>query len=996
MTARTPERGETASPADDRPAGSRQVRRRLTFGVAGDLADLPAALSPWQRAYEAWRTAGIGWGHGAPPRDRATEPAAPASRNAIRATAPPPEPEPPHKKKRKRRTPKPRQTTANPKPLSPTEPAPHNERTARPAESAAPAAKPGKAEPPSPTPADPPTGSASREEGTARPAEGAATASEAGTAGGAAATGADVEEAESKPAADSGGRRAGKRPAKGRKSGSVVVAASAAVKSDVARPDAGEADVAESGVAVPGEPGAGKPDVVEPGAGAAGVGVAGENGRGGGRRTVGLRGVVAGAAGLVLVAGGALFVVDHGDGKPEKPRVPAAVPAGAMFAADPAATVDGLVQDLAVVAASGRTVVAAGTEGDGTPGRERVRFLVSADGGRAWRVAKVRGADGSEPPAGERPRLVAAGTGSWVALGQASGGTVVWLSDGGATWTRHLDASAFKPGDQVNALAATAHGYVAVGAAGGRAVVWSTADGRAWQRIDGLQAGITGLDRLAASGNVLVTHGTFSRKVTRKKGKKKVTRTVRGDGLWRSADGGRTWTAVNVPQAQGSYGSTNGLVAGPGGFATVREGQRTTGRKKHRRTTRHGVLFTSADGLKWQAKGQFSVPGYAGVERFGGSPAGLGVLVKGAKGQRTMLRSADGRVWQPSGTVAGPVVSSGLAVAAGGAVMVAGHQGGDAYLSGVNLAAVPGAVHIERTIRSLAAGPGRAVAVGSTNGGAAIWSSPDGRTWQRGRFPAAAGVLSDVAFGKQGWLAVGRASGPRSTALAMTSQDGTVWQRAPMPAAPPAAVASGPAGYVAVGGGAAWRSTDLRTWKRATVNGNLTDVVATATGYAAVGGRDGKPAVWTSPDGAAWTQTTAVPPSPGPLAQVAARGNVLVTAGTDANLLVSADAGRTWAQRSPAGARQVTALAATPKAFVAAVTTAQGDAAVFGSADGAAWSRVPARGLGGRGDQRLTAMAPAGGTVLGTGTGVRDGEETPLLWRAPAPVPASSAGPRTD
>ncbi|MFB4296963.1 hypothetical protein [Actinomadura sp. NTSP31] len=839
MTARTPERDGIASPAgaeppaDDRSTGSRQVRRRLTFGVGGDLADLPAALSPWQRAYEAWRTAGIGWGHGAPPRDSAAEPEAPPSRNAIRADAP------------------------------------------------------------SSEPSDP---------------------------------------------------------------------------ADAAEPSNEK-----------------KPEVVEPAATAPG------DAR---RRTRGLRVVIAGAAGLVVVAGGVLFALDRGDDGAKKPRVPAAVPAGAMFATDPVAASDGLVQDLAVVAASGRTIVAAGTEGDGTPGQERTRFLVSADGGHAWKAAKVRGADGAEPPAGERPRLVAAGTGSWVALGRSPAGTVVWLSDGGATWTRRLDASAFKPGDQVNALAATAHGYVAVGSAGGRAVVWSTADGRAWQRIDGLQAGITGLDRLAASGDVLVTHGTFSRKVTGKKGKKKVARTVRGDGLWRSADGGRTWTAVNVPPAQGSYGSVNGLVAGPGGFATVREGQRATGRKKHRRTTRFGVLFTSRDGLKWQAQGRFSVPGYAGVERFGGSAAGLAVLVKGADGRRTVLRSADGRGWQPSGTVAGPVVSSGLAVAAGGAVVVSGRQGGDAYLSGVNLAAVPGAVHAERAVRSLAAGPGRAVAVGGTNGGAAVWISPDGRGWTRGRFPVVAGALADVAFGARGWLAVGRTSGPRPGALAMTSQDGTVWQRAPMPAGPLAAVASGPAGYVAVGGGAAWRSADLRTWRRVPVAGNLADVVATGTGYAAVGGRDGRPAVWTSPDGVKWTPAAAVPPGTGPLGQVAARGNALVAAGTGAGLLVSADAGRTWAARSPAGARQVTALAATPKGFVAAAATAAGDAAVFGSADGAAWRRVPARGLGGRGDQRLTAMAPAGGTLLATGVSVRDGAETPLLWRAPVPVPG--AAPRTD
>src|SRR5688500_6761098 len=74
VTARTPEQDEARRTAEE-PAGSRQARRRLTFGVAGDLAAMPARSSPWQRAYEAWRAAGLTWGHGAPPRPRTDRPA---------------------------------------------------------------------------------------------------------------------------------------------------------------------------------------------------------------------------------------------------------------------------------------------------------------------------------------------------------------------------------------------------------------------------------------------------------------------------------------------------------------------------------------------------------------------------------------------------------------------------------------------------------------------------------------------------------------------------------------------------------------------------------------------------------------------------------------------------------------------------------------------------------------------------------------------------------
>ncbi|WP_067455110.1 hypothetical protein [Actinomadura macra] len=842
MTARTPEQDEARPPTEDGPADSRQVRQRLTFGVA---ADLPASLTPWQRAYEAWRSAGLGWGHGPPPAARPAPPAAPPT--AVPPTAVPP--------------------TAGPAPAVRPRPEPVDEK--------------------------------------------------------------------------------------------VYSAADAARAAKSARPPRPSA---------------------KPG------------------RTRGLRSGIAVVAGLVLVAGGVIFVLGRADGdaEPAKPRPAGAMAADALFATDPAAVSDGLIQDLATIAADGGAIVAAGTEGTGAEGRERTAFLYSADSGRAWRTARVRAADGTEPPLGDRPRLLSGGAGNWVALGRGTAGVVAWTSKDARTWTRQQLGPAFRPADQINALTRTAYGFVAVGGAPGKALVWSSADGRAWQRVE--VPGITGLDRVAAAGNVLVTHGTFTKKVTQKKRKRKVTRTVRGDGLWRSADGGRTWTAVTVPQAQGSYGATKGLVAGPGGFATVREGRRTTGRKKHRKTTRFGVVFTSADGQGWRAAGQFGGAEFTGIERFGGGAAGLAVLVRGKK--RAVLRSMDGRAWQPGGTVEGPPEVSGLTVATG-AVAISGHQGGDAYLFGVNLASVPGAVRPERTIRSVAAGPGRVVAVGSTNGTTAVWSAPDGRRWARAQFPGSGGWLSEVAYGAQGWLAVGRTSGASPGPLAMTSPDGASWTKAPFPAGPaPAAVTAGPVGYVAVGTGAAWRSTDLTTWKRSDIDGNPVNVSATAGGYVAVGGREKAPAAWTSPDGLKWTQaklsvsppagspvpvTGTGPPTAGPLAEVAARGNTVIALGQAGSLpLVSADGGATWTPRALGGATSVTAVAATPKGFVAAGATG-GDAAVWTSPDGTTWRRVPVAGLDGPGDQRLTALTSMGGDLLGLGTSTDHRGETTLLWRAVAP-----------
>ncbi|MER7548021.1 hypothetical protein ABTW95_33930 [Spirillospora sp. NPDC127506] len=855
MTARTPEQDEAPRTAEDGSAGSREVRRRLTFGVAGDIADLRAALSPWQRAYEAWRSAGLSWGHGAPPRERADD------RDAVAAESPAGEAEP---------------------------------------EAAEPAPEPASEKPA----AEKPTAE--------KPSSEKAAAKKAGA----------------------------KKPAP--------------KKSAPVKPDPG--DVLVAGPPRPAPEPARRPPLW--------------------RR---LRTRAAVGAGLAVVAAGTIVVVAQRADAPAEPAVRGPIAADELFALDPAAATDGLVQDLTAIASAGAAVVAAGTEGDGAPGRRRARFLVSADSGSTWKLAVVRTPDGSTPPPGETPQFVSGSPGHWVALGRAPGGSAVaWTSKDAATWTRHPLGNAVTPADEVTGLTRTGQGFLAVGASKGRALTWTSADGREWRR-GGAITRIIGFDGVAASGNVLMTHGTYPRKVTQKKGRKKVTRTVRSEGLWYSADGGRTWTGVKVPaQSQGSYGPMKGLSAGPAGFAAVREGKQTTGRKKHRRTKRFGVLLTSPDGRKWQVASRF---GGSGIESFGAAASGYAVVVGGAKGAHAVLRSTDGRTWKQEGGIPAPVRSTGLAVTAAGGVAIAGHQGDDAYLHGVDLRAVPGAVHAERSIAALAAGPGISVAAGSTNGRVAIWTAPDGLRWTRAQVPGTGGRLSDVVHGGSGWLAVGRASGASPAPLAVTSQDGLAWQKTAFPAGPaPAAAAAGPAGYVAVGPRTAWRSTDLRTWKSAGLDGAPADVAATSGGYAAVGARGKAPAVWTSPDGEKWTAAELPPGLTAPLTHVAANGDTLVAVSATAVALVSADGGKTWAQRNIGPGLTAAAVAPTPRGFVLTASSGE-DGAVLASADGTTWRRLDVGGLDGPGDQRLTALTAMGGTVLATGTD----NGAPILWRAPAP-----------
>jgi hypothetical protein len=737
------------------------------------------------------------------------------------------------------------------------------------------------------------------------------------------------------------------------------------------------------------------------------------------------------AVGVVVIAGGGVAAVS-GEGAPPAPGVAAAVPAEGLFVGDPAAP-DGLVQELTGVAAHGATVVASGAEaaGDGGTDRDRAQFLVSGDGGRTWRLGDVRTRDGAAPPPGARPRMVAGGDGAWVALGSlpAPGGVVAWTSANGRAWTRlpspHVN---FYANDRVNSLTRTAAGFAAAGAHSPdgtttKGVVWTSPDGGTWQRRNVPGAGA--FDKVAASGGILLAHGTSVRTETRtvrsRGGKpRKVTRTVQGDGLWRSADGGVTWAPVSVRHGLGSYGPVSGLTAGPGGFFLKREGKRVTGRGQKRRTSVYCVIFSSRNGASWTPLARLSTAGYVGTERLAGTSAGLAALVRGKGNKGTVFFGSDGRSWRP-GAARPDADLSGLAVVQGGAVAT-GRRDADGFLAlagrspgtmaAIDLSKVPGAVRPERTLNAIASGAGgRLMVVGSSNGDAASWSTVGGSGWSRGKVtapgPRGRRRLVDVIAGPHGWLAVGYATPPEGTAspLVVASSDGTSWTGATLPGAGgTSGVTAGPQGYVVVGTAGdspgAWHSSDLKHWTRGAGDlsgpGRMRDVVAASAGYVAVGASRERPAIWTSGDGRRWSAVAApsLPPGADSFTQVVARGSTVVARGTGF-VAWSLDGGRTWATGVPQGADRTTsftAVTATSKGFLlAAARGVPGRRDVLlwswtGTAN-APWRRVAAAGTGltGPGDQRLTALTSVGGEVVGTGISADSRGEIPTLWRNPSP-----------
>ena len=328
-------------------------------------------------------------------------------------------------------------------------------------------------------------------------------------------------------------------------------------------------------------------------------------------------------------------------------------------------------------------------------------------------------------------------------------------------------------GDKITTLTATGSGFLAAGTnvPGGNAakaspVVWLSANGTTWQRLGvtqlGLAAGngrVLGITGAAANGGAIVMYGTVAAAAT-------------ASGVWRSANGGTTWTAVTVPAAGGASATIAGLAPLRGGFVAVRSAPDggATG----------AAVYTSANGTAWQQS--------AALRTADGSPLMLGPVSGGpggavvtgqAHGLDIAFLSPDGTTWtgtDPAGTATAEQVS-GVALTGAGQAVFSGTStataaelqpvltliGAHGAARQVNIAAIPGAVTAELAVNAIAASGTTQVAAGSADGLPALWVSTDGGSaWTRaaGATQAALGrpgdeQLTGVAHGAAGWLAVG-------------------------------------------------------------------------------------------------------------------------------------------------------------------------------------------------------------------------------------------------
>jgi hypothetical protein len=769
----------------------------------------------------------------------------------------------------------------------------------------------------------------------------------------------------------------------------------------------------------------------------------GKKKRSGGGRKLG-KPILIGVAGLAVVAlaaGGGYVFLSGGDDDEGGGGGGGATLAGSVFPVDSSARTDGRDQELGGVASVGSTTVAIGGESD--PQGSRGLFLVSADGGRTFKPAKVDGAGGAVPAPGDVPAAVGGSTRGWVAIGTRAGGAgAVWTSENGQTWHRQPDAvgDVFGQNSRVRRIVGTGDGFVVIGEISQKGdftdsvpAAWLSADGQRWEARVGDQLGLgvkkgkVQLIEAAASGNVVLLEAVQTPDPKKPAAFRRV---------WVSGDGGRSWSDSPVPTPKNSRGLMIG--GGPAGFLAMRE--------IREKDKAYAKTFTSKDGKSWTEAGKLEASGYRRIGQVLADEKGYGAVV--VRGRDILIsRSTDGKTWKDAGSLTSQSdrVPASTALAGTQAIMVGRQSGGgdnDPMVNvwdergtaiPVDLAKMPGVLRRDHAVIAVAATTGSTVAVGSQAGDAAVWTSQDGTTWKAAQGLGAAFTrpgtqqLRDVAAGQAGFLAVG--DGP----LVVTSADGTTWQAADGAAQFRSgskgrlvtnATAAGTPGFVIVGAegdsAATWFSTDLKSWSRGTSaapnaleskSGDsrwILNVASGQSGFTAVGGvHDPKtgnhPTVWSSADGKKWAQQQLPLPSgvtAGHLTQVAVHGSMVTAAGVAATAkglgwlgYASSDGGKTWHNVSAPGGDadvSVTSLSETPKGFAATATTGkpgETDVVSMTSADGSSWTTTKpgGEGLGGPGDQWITGQVSFKNRLLGVGRTADSAGEQPVLWNRPIP-----------
>jgi hypothetical protein len=265
-------------------------------------------------------------------------------------------------------------------------------------------------------------------------------------------------------------------------------------------------------------------------------------------------------------------------------------------------------------------------------------------------------------------------------------------------------------------------------------VVWTSRNGREWEMLDGLPAFAHGMpQQLLTDGNRLLAYGTYAE--PRSDG----PATGRGS-VWVSPDG-RSWSRADLPLPLEVGMTANGYV----GASSQPPPDDPAGSSV--------TFWASRDGLRWQQVAG-PIEGYLAslAEGSGGTVVGVGVNVYrehdgGVRQEAVTWPSLDGEHWAAAQRTGD----------AGGMESVAATQGGFVAVGNVDFPLTNGG-----------------------NGfGGAIWTSPDGFTWELREAPIALEETLHAVFSVgDAVIAVGDTyQDGLANAMIVISADGVTWRR---------------------------------------------------------------------------------------------------------------------------------------------------------------------------------------------------------------------------
>ena len=271
------------------------------------------------------------------------------------------------------------------------------------------------------------------------------------------------------------------------------------------------------------------------------------------------------------------------------------------------------------VAYNGQVYVALGSEGGG------LGSYASPSNGAAWVSPDLRHwtkAPAQDAFASTTFNAIAAGRGSFVAVGYQKSGRTMWTSSDGLHWTTVEDDRLFPvEATEIRAIVYTSGGFVAVGRIRQAAATWTSPDGVSWSlhspigdgsaiELVGLANGSSGVLSFGMGPTVQVAPNDYRSPMAG----------------WTSSDG-TTWQAG--PESPALFGAYPYLVSTPGGFAAAAMvGAGPT-----------ADLWTSRDGLDWVPVAGLN---FAGVELTGLVSDGRHVLLSGVGPAGSSLWVSDG------------------------------------------------------------------------------------------------------------------------------------------------------------------------------------------------------------------------------------------------------------------------------------------------------------------------------------------------------------------